>query len=139
MGLLEHQQLFGRLLPQLISKAHELGFEATIGESHRTDEQAEINALGPEGRERLGRVLDATHPTLAKKVRNNGRVVGIRHSVHVLKLAIDLHLFNGTTYLTSTEDHRPLGMFWIALHPWCRWGGDWGDGNHYSLEYDGRK
>lgn len=51
---------------------------------------------------------------------------------HPKGLAIDLNLFRDGTYLETTEDHKPLGLYWESL------GGTWGgrfknkDGNHYS-------
>lgn len=57
----------------------------------------------------------------------------IEDSFHYKRLAIDLNLFRNGIYLTKTEDHMPLGVFWEAI------GGSWGgrfsreDGNHYSL------
>jgi len=53
------------------------------------------------------------------------------NSFHYKRLAIDLNLFKGGKYLTTTEDHRPLGEFWQSIGG--SWGGDWKDGNHYSL------
>jgi len=53
------------------------------------------------------------------------------NSFHYKRLAIDLNLFKGWKYLTKTEDHRPLGEFWKKLGG--SWGGDFDDGNHYSL------
>lgn len=56
----------------------------------------------------------------------------IRNSFHYKRLAIDLNLFKDGVYLTTTEDHEPLGKFWEFI------GGTWGgnfprkDGNHYS-------
>lgn len=53
-------------------------------------------------------------------------------SFHYRRLAIDLNLFRDGRFLTTTEDHAPLGHFWESL------GGTWGgrfkkpDGNHYS-------
>ena len=53
-------------------------------------------------------------------------------SWHEKGLAIDLNLFRDGKYLTKTEDHQPLGIYWESL------GGTWGgrfknkDGNHYS-------
>jgi hypothetical protein len=32
-----------------------------------------------------------------------------------------------------------LGKYWKRQHPLCRWGGDFQDGNHYSLEHEGVK
>ena len=59
--------------------------------------------------------------------------VGLKASYHKQKLAIDLNLFKHGQYLTTTEDHKPLGLYWEFL------GGTWGgrfdeeDGNHYSF------
>ncbi len=64
---------------------------------------------------------------------------GHSKSVHRLRLAIDLNLFKDGKYLDQTEDHRPLGNYWESLHPLCRWGGHFKDGNHYSLEHEGMK
>ena len=51
------------------------------------------------------------------------------------------NLFKDGKFLTSSEDHRTLGEFWKTLHPDCCWGGDFSrpDGNHYSMEWQGRK
>ncbi len=58
-------------------------------------------------------------------------------SLHYDRLAIDLNLFKDGEYLTATEDHKQLGEFWESISG--SWGGRYGDGNHYSLEHDGRK
>lgn len=61
------------------------------------------------------------------------------NSLHKERLAVDFNLFKDGVYLTRTEDHRPLGEYWESI------GGAWGgrfksaDGNHYSLEHNGRK
>lgn len=65
--------------------------------------------------------------------------LGKPNSVHTLRLAQDLHLFLGGEYLDKTEHHLPFGVFWEGLHPLCRWGGRFGDGNHYSIEHGGVK
>ena len=59
------------------------------------------------------------------------------HSNHYIRLAIDINLFHEWKYLTKTEDHRPLGEFWESLGG--SWGGRFHDGNHYSVEHEGRK
>jgi len=60
-------------------------------------------------------------------------------SLHKLKLAADLNLTLEGVYLTKTFDHEEFGKYWLSLNPLCRWGGtDGSDGNHYSLEHDGR-
>ncbi len=58
-------------------------------------------------------------------------------SLHYIRLAIDLNLFRDGKYLTQTEDHEELGIFWESIGG--AWGGRFNDGNHYSLEHNGRK
>lgn len=110
--LVEKQQLFAKLVARLIDKAVDLGFDVTFGETWRPPEWAEIMAQ---------------------------RGKGIRRSLHVDRLAVDLNLFRDGTYLVSTDAHRPLGEWWEKQHPLCAWGGRFGDGNHYSLTHGGRK
>jgi hypothetical protein len=107
MTLGEKQNLFSRLLVQLMSYAHTLGYEIRIGDVYRSREECT----------RLNKP----------------------NSVHNLKIAADLNLFKDGVYLTATEDHRVLGMYWKSLNPLCRWGGDFRDGNHYSIEHEGVK
>lgn len=63
----------------------------------------------------------------------------MENSNHYIRLAIDLNLFKDGLYLTTTEAHESLGVYWKSLHPECRWGGDFKkkDGNHYSIIYQG--
>lgn len=113
MTLLEHQQLFARLLSRLLAQAWILGFEVTLGEVYRPNETVELYAL--QGRGSAG-------------------------SVHPLRLAVDLHLFKHGVFLTRSEDHAPLGHWWEQQHMLCRWGGRFPqpDGGHYSLAWQGR-
>lgn len=60
-------------------------------------------------------------------------------SCHYLRLAVDINLFKDGTYLTDTMAHEPFGIFWESLHPLCRWGGRFKDGNHYSIKYENRE
>lgn len=59
------------------------------------------------------------------------------NSLHYSRLAIDLNLFKDGKWLDKTEDHKPLGEYWEGMGG--SWGGRFRDGNHYSLEHDGRK
>ncbi len=52
-------------------------------------------------------------------------------SFHYKRLAADLNLFKDGVYLTETSDHLPLGSEWERMGG--TWGGEWDDGNHYSL------
>jgi hypothetical protein len=69
---------------------------------------------------------------------------GIKNSLHLDKLAIDLNLFINGVYKTDSKDHKPLGDYWKSLSTkdyQCCWGGDFKkpDGNHYSIEHEGIK
>ena len=113
MRLGEKQELFMRLLPRLIDKAHELGFEIRGGDLFR-DPRAfgELGESGP---------------------------FGHRNSCHKVKTAIDLNLFKDGEFIRTTEGHRELGEWWKEQHELARWGGDFRrpDGNHYSLTHQG--
>lgn len=84
MTLGKTQELFMRLLPRLIDKAHELGFEIRGGDLFRDPR---------------------VHGEAGKK-----KGYGNRFSSHKLKLAIDLNLFKDGTYMTRTQDHEELGV-----------------------------
>lgn len=63
-----------------------------------------------------------------------------KNSLHFDGLAIDIDLCDAEgNYLKDTNSHREYGAFWCSLHELCRWGGDWGDGNHYSITDGGRR
>jgi len=67
---------------------------------------------------------------------------GLKHkvgSLHFEGLAMDVDLFRGGVYLEKTEDHLQFGEWWESLHPDCRWGGRFEDGNHYSITYQEKK
>ena len=59
------------------------------------------------------------------------------NSNHYIRLAVDFNLFKDGKYLDKTDDHLPLGEYWESIGG--SWGGRYGDGNHYSLEHEGRK
>jgi len=62
---------------------------------------------------------------------------GFAQSLHCKRLAIDLNLFKNGVYLTRTDQHEPLGIYWESIGG--TWGGRFNDGNHYSLEHEGIK
>ena len=111
MTLGEKQELFMRLLPRLLDKAHELGFGIRGGDLFRDPR---------------------VHGAFGVKMG-----YGNPRSNHKNKLAIDLNLFRDGKFLSSTDDHAQLGEWWEQQHELCRWGGRFNDGNHYSLEHDG--
>ena len=113
MSLGQLQRRFLPMVANLIEYAYSNGYELTLGDGYRD----------PRLHGQVGEKKGYGHPK----------------SAHKQRLAIDLILFKGGVYLTTTEAHRPLGEFWESM------GGSWGgrfsspDGNHYSLEYNGVK
>ena len=75
--------------------------------------------------------------TLGHALRCQDCPVGREKSNHKVKLALDLNLFKDGIYLTSTTAHAPLGEKWESMGG--SWGGRFQDGNHYSLEHNGRR
>ncbi|HEJ9057277.1 TPA: M15 family metallopeptidase [Serratia fonticola] len=110
MTLSEKQQLFTKLIAQLILWADEKGLRLTFGEAYRTPEQAALNA-------------------------KSGK--GITNSLHTQRLAIDLNLFKNGIYQTDSAAYKELGLYWESLGG--AWGGRFSrpDGNHFSLEHNG--
>lgn len=111
MTLGEKQRKLPLMLVKLIEHAYKLGYEVTLGDAYRD----------PRMHGGIGVKAGYGHP----------------RSAHKQRLAIDLNLFKDGKYLTSSEDHLPLGEFWESIGG--SWGGRFKDGNHYSLEHDGVK
>lgn len=131
MTLGNRQEQFMRLLPGLINKAHELGFEVRGGDLFR-----DPRLHGGYGRASVIRFLEAICRAFnMTKARDEGyRNYGSKISEHKNKCAIDLNLrVQDGEMLWSTEDHRELGEWWEKQHPYCRWGGRYNDGNHYEF------
>ena len=113
MNLISKQKVFSGLVAKLIQRAHELGYEVTLGEVYRPPETSQL-------------------------YENQNK--GISKSLHCDKLAIDINLFYDGKYLTKNEDHKALGTWWEGLSTdlyECCWGGRFGDGNHYSIKHLG--
>jgi hypothetical protein len=113
MTLGEKQRLLTKRIAALIQHAYALGYELTFGDAYR-----DPRVHGPVG------------------VKGSYSSAG---SNHKLRLAVDFNLFKDGVFLQTTEAHRPLGEYWESLGPECVWGGRWNDGNHYSIEHEGRK
>lgn len=114
MTLVEKQRLFAKLVPRLIDKAHEFGFEVTLGDAFRD-------------------------PRVFGKL---GAKVGYGNafSCHKLRLAIDLNLFRDGAYITTeTPEYLALGEWWERQHQFSAWGGRWADPNHFSFVHEGVK
>jgi hypothetical protein len=95
------------MIPALINKAHDLGFEVTLGDAFRDPR---------------------VHGEFGVKLG-----YGARLSLHKKRLALDLNLFKDGEYLPDTESHKDLGEWWEDQGG--SWGGRFKvpDGNHYEL------
>lgn len=119
MTLREQRVLFTRLICEFGVWAFENGYSLAFGEVVRTKAQSTQNA-------------------------ETG--AGISNSLHLLGLAVDFNLYldldhdgEQDDYAADSELHRPLGEKWESMHQLNRWGGRFGDGNHYSSTRDGVK
>lgn len=108
--LRDKQCRFAVMVARLINHAVEQGYQVSLGEAWRSAEEA------------------------ARQAQLNK---GIRRSLHCDRLALDLNLFKDGAFLSTTENHRPLGEWWESIGG--TWGGRFNDGNHYSLAHDGRR
>jgi len=101
------------MVADLIIYAYDHGYELTFGDAYR-DPRLHGDMGEPRG-------------------------YGRPRSNHKARLAVDFNLFKDGVFLQTTEDHLPLGEYWESIGG--SWGGRFGsgDGNHYSLEYQGRR
>jgi len=116
-ALLNYQQIFVQNFGKLIDFAYQRGFRMTAGEWARTEEIQKIYVAS--GRSKT------------------------MESRHIVRLAGDVNIFFGDQmlfapgisteqYLKDIETARPLGSFWMALHPSNVWGGDWNRNGIYD-------
>lgn len=123
-GLRQAQAVFALSVAELLNMANTEGRTVTLGDAYRDPRWA-----GEWGKPGTGPRRWAPY--------------GAKDSYHKLRLAIDLNLFSARgRYLTSTAAHRDIGEWWESLGQQLgeplRWGGRWGDGNHYELAYHDR-
>lgn len=98
MTLREARCQFTLLIPLLINKAVDLGYEINLDEG------------------------------------TNHQGVGHRkYSLHYSGCAQDMNLYLNGVYIKDDVGHKELGPYWEGLHEYCRWGGRFGDHNHYSF------
>lgn len=111
MSLGDKQRKFTRMVGLLIEWAYANGYELTVGDAYRDPRLH--GAMG------------------------ESKGYGAASSCHKLRLAIDFNLFRDGVFLQATEDHKLLGEYWESMGG--SWGGRFKDGNHYSLEHEGKR
>lgn len=115
MSLSKTQQEFTRCIGALIEFAADNGIGLTMGDAYR-----DPRVHGDFG---------------VKKSYSASR------SCHKVRLASDFNAFVDGKYISDGTHwaYIKLGEYWETLHPDARWGGRFGDGNHFSFEYQGVK
>ena len=115
--MVEKQARFVKTVAKFIEKATEMGYLFTFGEAWRP-------------------------PVTAQYYSNIGK--GIKSSLHLVRLAVDLNAFYDGKYLDGSERwHIPhlekIGKLWESLDADSAWGGrfDKKDYNHYSFAHNG--
>jgi hypothetical protein len=124
MGLRKKQSIFALNLSKLISYAFSIGYEITMGEVLRTNDQQLLYFEGYTLIKEDGVVkLVKTKP---KSKTMNG--------YHPKKLAADLNVFVNGAYKTDKETYKPLAEYWKSLNEKNISGYDWGwDLNHFQI------
>src|SRR3990167_11183347 len=99
--LIEKQFMFSRRLADLIMEACSRGYSVTMGETYRPPETAALYAK---------------------------KGIGIKRSLHCLRLAADILLFKNNVYQKDWKEYQELGNLWKSYSSsgmtFC-WGGDW--------------
>lgn len=95
--LINDQAEFLLNVGKLVLKATELGFIVTLGEGYRPLEMQKI------------------YFSIGKTKTMN--------SLHMKRLAIDLNCFLNGFLVDDIETLKPLGEYWMTLHPKNRYGG----------------
>lgn len=111
------QSLLVRCLGELIRYAYDRGYELTLGEAY---------VQNPRKTRDGAFVADGVH---------------MPSSLHYRRLAIDLNLFVRGEFVTRGDHFAwlDLGAYWEQLDPACSSGVRFGDANHFSVTFGGRK
>ena len=111
------QSLLVRSLGKLIAYATCRGYELTLGEAY----------------------VQSPRKTRGGAFMEDG--VHMPSSLHYTRLAIDLNLFVAGEYVTDGQSFAwvDLAGFWENLDPACCSGVHFGDANHFSVTFGGRK
>lgn len=115
MTLGQTQRIFTRNIGCLIEYAYEMGYELSFGEAERTKSQVLLNYYGYE-------VMFNKADGIYLEKRN--RTSKTLDSNHLERLAVDFNVFKDGVWISSFEETKFLGVYWVSLHPKNRWGGD---------------
>jgi hypothetical protein len=114
VNLRQKQSAFAHALATLILWIEEQGWEVTLAEGFvGTTDAADGDYDGPH----------------------------MKNGQHYNQLGQDLNLFIHGDHITNGEHPAwlAIGARWKQIDSMARWGGDFGDANHFSFEHEGRK
>ena len=111
MTLSEKQRKFTRLQAEFVSWCFDNGYELTDGDAYRDPR---------------------VHGEIGEK-----KAYGHKNSAHKSRLARDYNLFINDAWQSDSEAFEPLGAKWLSMDDDAAWGGEWGDGNHFSFAHNG--
>ncbi|WP_339064705.1 hypothetical protein [Teredinibacter turnerae] len=113
MSLSKKQREFTRCIGLLIEYAYSKNIELTMGDAYRD----------PRVHGEFGEKKSYAH----------------KNSVHKLRLAQDFNVWVNGKYIAdgSHPAYGVLGEYWETLSEHARWGGRFGDANHFSFEHWG--
>ncbi len=101
--LRQEQSAFTKDIVKLLTFAFERGFEVTLGEAER--------------------------PLITQKAYVDAGFSKTLKSMHLKRLAVDLHFFKGDVYVNvrdnAKEQLQEIGDYWESLDTKNRWGGNW--------------
>lgn len=116
MKLSERQQIFTYNIACLIHHAFDVhGIKLTMGEAYRTESQMLLNFFG-------FRVIKGGY--LGIQLVKSKKLSHTLKSLHGERLAQDFNFFIDGQLTYDFDKIKPLGEYWVNLHPDNRWGGD---------------
>ena len=138
MKLSDARCQFTQCMAELILHARHLGYSVLVDQVRRSRQDAAWNAthcavqVGGKRCEQLDISHDSSHEF---------RPIGLRHSVHLFGLAVDLYIIENGQISNDASKYEALASFWLKLNPLARWGGDFKnkDLGHFSFEWNGRR
>jgi hypothetical protein len=117
MKLSEIQQEFTYHIACLIHHAYDVhGIRMSVGEAHRTNDQMLLNYYGY----KVEKSLSGGSLYLVKRKPTSK----VKWSSHGDRLAMDFNFFIEGKLTYEYEIIKPLGDYWVSLHPDNVWGGD---------------
>lgn len=78
------------------------------------------------------RLREVTRPPLLQQLYVKLGKSWTKGGWHPKSLAVDLLLDIDGQWQQGSEAYRALGVYWESLSPYNRWGGRFGDGNHFE-------